>query len=274
MAAMRAVLETEDSIALAGAVSRARGRWGEAVLAPLLAVLDPAAEARVRAAAAAVDHSYRSPSPELVLARIAAGFDRAAAVSPDAGAALYSLGDPGLLAQATAEVVAWLRGHGLLRPGLRALEVGCGAGRFLRALAAEAEVVVGVEISSAMASEAARRLAGAPNAAVVSGSGRDLAFVADASIDLVLYADSFPYVVQAGGDLPLRLLRETARVLRAGGHAAVLNWSYRNDPDLDACERADLAGRCGFEERPCDPRPFLMWDATVAILRRRPRSAS
>ena len=266
LAAMRLVLQTSDKAALAKAVHDAEARWGAARLAPLVRRLDAAAQARVRAVASALDHSFSHPTPETVLVHLAEGFDRAAAVSPEAGVALYSLGDPALLAEVTAEVVDWLRAERLFQPGETVLEVGCGSGRFLQALAGEARAMVGVEISAGMASEAARRLAGASHVLVVRGSGAHLGFVADASLELVLYADSFPYLVQAGGDLPARMVGETARVLRPGGRAVMLNWSYRGDPALDRREAEALAGRHGLELRPCAPPAFRHWDASATVL--------
>ena len=265
---MRLVLQTADGAALAAAIGDAEGRWGEAKLAPLVRRLDPAAQARVRTVASALDHSFSHPAPEAVLARLAEGFDLAAAVSPEAGVALYSLGDPALLAEVTAEVVAWLRSERLFRPGDTVLEVGCGSGRYLEALADEAHAIIGVEISAGMAAEAARRLAGRSHVLVVRGSGAALAFVADASLDLVLYADSFPYVVQAGATLVARMLGETARVLRPGGRAVMLNWSYRGDPGLDLREAETLAGQNGLELRRGSPPSFRNWDASATVLAR------
>lgn len=267
LAAMRAVLATADPAALAAALERARTRWGEARIAPLAGRLDERAQARVRQVASALDHTYRHAEPAAVLARLAEGFDRAAAVSPEAGVALYSLGDPALLAAVTAEVAVWLRAEGLAAPGQAVLEVGCGSGRFLRALA-DARLRLGVEISHGMAAEAARGLAGADAAAVVRGSGGDLAFVRDGAFDLVLFADSFPYLVQAGGELPARMLAETARVLRPGGRAAVLNWSYRGDLELDRREAAALAAAAGLELTPTAPPGFSAWDASATVLAR------
>lgn len=275
MAAMRAVLESGDAAGLDAALAAARARWGPAALAPLLAHLGPEAAERVRRVAAAVDHAARDATPEAALARLAESFDRAAAVSPEAGAALYSLGDPQLLAAVTAEVAHWLRAERLLRPGDRLLEVGCGAGRHLRALAdgpAAASLALGVEISPAMAREAARRLADLPHVRVVQGSGQDLAFVADASIDLVLYADSFPYVVQAGGDLPARHLAECARVLRPGGRLCVLNWSYGGSRDEQVREARRLARRAGLANAPAQAPAFRGWDA-LALNFHRPAPA-
>lgn len=262
---MRAVLEGEDAAGLEAAVAAARARWGAAALAPLLARLGPEAAERVRRVAASVDHAARDATPEAALARLAAEFDRAAAVSPDAGVALYSLGDPDLLAAVTAEVADWLRAERLLRPGERLLEVGCGAGRHLRALAGggpvSASAALGVELSPAMAREAARRLYDLPHVRVVQGSGRDLAFVADAGVDLVLYADSFPYVVQAGGDLPARHLAEAARVLRPGGRLCVLNWSYGGDREADVRQAARLAADAGLTAAAPGAPAFRSWDA-------------
>jgi SAM-dependent methyltransferase len=268
LAAMRLTLATADEAALAHALERGRARHGAERLARLSERLGGAAQARVRQVAYALDHSYHDPVPERVLARLAAGFDQAAAVSADAGVALYSLGDPALLAEITAEVTAWLFAEHLARPGEALLEVGCGAGRFLQALGPQARLALGVEISRGMAAEAARRLQAMSHTTVVQSSGGDLRFISDSAIDLVLFADSFPYIVQAGGDLPRRMIAETARVLRPDGRAVVLNWSYRGDPDLDREEAEALASDCGLRLRVLAPPRFRTWDASATVLDR------
>jgi SAM-dependent methyltransferase len=268
MAAMQVVLATPDEAALSAALARAGTRHGSAVFAPLVERLDGAAQARVREVASALDHSFTDADPLAVLQRLAAGFDRAAAVSPEAGVALYSLGDPALLQETTAEVVDWLRAEGLARPGEALLEVGCGSGRFLAALAGQARLAIGVEISAAMAAEAASRLWSHRRVIVVRGSGVGLPFVRAGAIDLVLFADSFPYVVQAGGELPLRTVAEAARVLAPGGRAVMLNWSYRGDPARDRQDAESLAARCGLRLRPVAPPRFRTWDASATVLDR------
>ena len=262
MQAMRLLLESatldDARAAVAGDLALGPGER-----AALLAQLTPEAFAAVHGVAAAVDHTAEGVSAQEALARTAAAFDRAAAVSPEGSVALYSLGDPVRLAAATAEVVEWLRTEALLGRDRRVLEVGCGIGRFLTALAAEVELAIGLDLSAGMAAEAGRRLAGLPRALAARSSGRDLACIADRSVDLVLFADSFPYLVQAGHGLPERHLSESARVLRPGGRVVVLNWSYRGDADQDRAEAELLGGAAGLRLAAEPLRPFRLWDALV-----------
>jgi SAM-dependent methyltransferase len=171
-------------------------------------------------------------------------FDAAATLSPEGSVALYSLGDPGRLAMATAEVADWLRAEQLVGPEIRVLEIGCGIGRFVEALAAETALFVGLDVSPVMTAEAARRTEHLPRAAVVRTGGGDLAAFADDAFDLVLAIDSWPYIVNVG--LAETLARDVARVLRPGGTFSVLNWSYRGDPGEDRADAQAIADRLGW----------------------------
>ena len=230
----------------------------------LVPLLTRRAWATVRGVAAAVDHAHGGDG-EAAVDRLRRQFDAAARISPEAAAALYSLGDPARLAAAAAEVAGWLRDEGLHRAGGTVVEVGCGAGRFLQELAPDARWMLGVEISPVLAAEAALRTATLAAAAVVRGDGRGLGFVAEGSVDLVLYADSFPYVVQAGAGLPAQHLAEVARVLAPGGRAAVLNWSYRGDRRADEAEARALAGPARLELVAVTSDRFRSWDGTAYV---------
>jgi SAM-dependent methyltransferase len=113
------------------------------------------------------------------LAHWAGVFDRAVRVSPEGSVALYSLGDAALLRAATDEVVARLREWGLLGPHRAMLDLGCGIGRFVSALAPQMRFVVGADISHEMLRVARRRCAQCPNAALVRVGGGDLSMFAD-----------------------------------------------------------------------------------------------
>lgn len=234
-----------------------------------LAARHPDAPAAIRAVLEAVDHR---PDPgagaEAVMARLAAGFDRAVAVDPSISVALYSLGDEARLAETTAEVVGWLDGAGLVAGDRPVLEIGCGIGRFAPAVAARGLGYLGLDIAPGMVEKARSRTAGLPGVSFRVGSGHDLSAVPDGSVGLVLAVDSFPYLVQAGGEIPVRCIQECARVLAPGAPAVVLNWSYRGDLPGDVAEADALAGRVGLRLETAGARPFRGWDGAAFVLRK------
>ncbi len=221
-----------------------------------------------RMVAAGADHHEASTAEEGIAAARAM-FDRLVEVSPEASVAAYSLGDPGRLAAATAEVVEWLQAAGLLAGRPAVLDLGCGIGRFCAALAASAATVVGLEVSERMARVARGRLAGLDGVSVLLGSGRDLAPLRDGAFDLVLAVDVFPYLVAAAPSLAARHLAEAARVLRPDGSLVILNYSYRGF-DADRRDLAALSGPLGFDLLRCGKAGFRQWDGAAFELRRRP----
>ncbi len=198
--------------------------------------------------------------------RVAAFFDGAVAHSPEASVALYSLGDPAILALATAEIVDWLAGRGLLGPEHDVLDLGCGVGRVAMALAPRCRSVLGLDVSAGMVFEARRRC-DLPTVRFEVTSGRDLDGLAARSLDLILAADSFPYVIQGGAAVIDAHLAGAARALRDGGALAVLNWSYGREAAQDEAELAGLSARHGFSLA-LDGRPFRIWDGCAFVLRR------
>lgn len=216
-------------------------------------------------AATGADHDA---SGEDGLARIAAFFDRAVAHSPEASVALYSLGDPAILAQATTEIVAWLHASRLLHAEADLLDLGCGIGRIAAALAPVCRTVLGLDVSAGMVAEARRRNAALPNVRFNQTAGRDLDALPGGAFDLVLAVDSFPYMVQAGPDVVGRHVSGAARVLCPGGALAVLNFSYRGDRAADRADAAALAAAHGFALEQDGTAPFGVWDGTAFVLRR------
>lgn len=218
-------------------------------------------------AATAAEHNAFGATPEEGIGRIAAFFDRAVTASPEASVALYSLGDPAILAAATAEIVEWLEMQDLLRPDADVLDLGCGFGRVAAALAPRCRSVLGLDVSAGMIAEARRRFGGLSNVRFEQTGGQDLAALADGTIDLLLAIDSFPYLVQAGRAVVERHLADAVRVLRPGRALVILNLSYEGDGHDAGCA-ADWAGRFGLRLTIADQQPFRLWDGSAYVLLR------
>jgi len=208
-------------------------------------------------------------SPEASLAFHRQLFDTLVSVSEESSVALYSLGNPQILAAATDEIVAFLLERSLLTADTRVLDVGCGIGRLELALSARVFQITGIDLSPQMVAAARRRCAHLANVRCALSSGRDFAQFAPCSLELVLAVDSFPYVVQAGDALVDALFDEAKRVLVPDGHFLLLNFSYRDDLARDRAEVSALARRHGFTVELAGERPFALWDGAVFLLRAR-----
>ena len=228
----------------------------------------PQAWTLVRSVLDGVAHEPEGASPDEGLRSWAAVFDRLATTAPEAGVALYSLGSPALLAAATQEIVALMDRLELLASNRDVLDLGCGIGRLVVALSPRVRRVVGIDISARMVAEARLRCAALTNVRLVQGSGRDLAVLPDASVDTVLAADVFPYLVQVGDGLSSRHLQEFSRLLRPGGGALILNYSYRNDPEADRTEVARLSAEANLAVVLNGTRDLALWDAPTFLLRK------
>lgn len=189
-------------------------------------------------------------------------FDQAARLSPEAGVALYSLGRRDLLDAASGEIIQHLKSWDMVAADARMLEIGCGIGRLIPALALEAECVVGVDVSRAMLHQAASNCP-ATNALLVQVSGVDLAPFRDEAFHLVLAIDSFPYMVAAGAKIAATQLAEAARVLKPGGSLVVINYSYRGDDELDRRDIAASARENGLVVDLNGRRDFALWDGLI-----------
>jgi CelD/BcsL family acetyltransferase involved in cellulose biosynthesis len=193
-------------------------------------------------------------------------FDRLARDAPEAGVAIYSLGDPALLEAATAELSDFIAGT-IPLAGRDVLDFGCGIGRLAAALAGHGARVTGVDLSAEMIAQAERRAGGSARFLHVGPDGAGA--LGDGSFDLIVAADSFPYLVRAGADVLRRQLADFARLLRPGGDLLVFNWSYRGDLGRDAADAGRFGAEAGFDLLRSGDRPFRIWDGTAFHLRRR-----
>ncbi|MEK0084085.1 class I SAM-dependent methyltransferase [Benzoatithermus flavus] len=235
-------------------------------------LLEQHGEGSERAAAilAGADAAAGEPaSPEEGIERCRRLFDWAAGISPEASVALYSLGDPLLLAEATEEAVAHMERIGVVAPDRHVLDLGCGIGRFERALAGRVAAVTGIDVSAAMIAEARRRCAGLANVRLLQTSGRDLQPFGDAAFDAVIAVDSFPYLYRAGGRaLVAAHVRECHRVLREGGDLLLFNLSYAGDLRHERAEAQALADETGFGVLCNGTADLATWDGRAFHFRK------
>ncbi|MGE0101742.1 MAG: class I SAM-dependent methyltransferase [Blastocatellales bacterium] len=98
---------------------------------------------------------------------------------------------------------------------LSLLEIGCGAGRMTKHLAAIFGRVTGIDVSGEMIRQAAERLAGIDNVALHETSGVDFPMLPDQAFDLIISAYVFQHVPSA--DVIASNLRDAWRVLKPGG---------------------------------------------------------
>lgn len=200
-------------------------------------------------------------------------FDDLVQQSEEASVALYSLGNPALLKQASEEIVDVLDAWHTLRSDAVMLDIGCGIGRLEQLLSSRVAEIQGIDISPGMIEAARRRCAGLGNVRFNTSNGRDLSAFADNSFDLLLAVDSFPYLYGSGTALVEQHFGEAYRVLRSGGHFVVLNLSYRGDPEADRHDVDRLARNCGFDVIARGVRPFTLWDGLAFYMRRRGATA-
>jgi SAM-dependent methyltransferase len=200
------------------------------------------------------------------VAAISRQFDKAVALAPEASVALYSLGSVEILNRATDEIAMRLAEWGLLRPDLAVLDIGCGIGRIEQALASQVGRITAIDVSAGMIAEARRRCRDLANVRFEHCDGRNLtAYHAD-SFNLILAVDSFPYLVAADPEIAAQHLRDCARVLKPGGAAVILNFSYRNDDEADRRDVERLATGCGFKVERAGTRDFTLWDGRTFLL--------
>lgn len=273
---MQLLIETEDVDRVRAALSAMDQTLSVEQAATLneLFINNEAGCARIAAMLRAeVDSPRPARSVEEGIAFCERLFDWSVQQSEEASVALYSLGNPELLEKATAEIVAQLSDWGAVPPETTVVDIGCGIGRMLIALAPLVHRVIGIDVSAKMVEAASRRCANLPNVTLIKGDGRGLGGVENSSCDVALAVDSFPYLRQSGYELADAFFAESARVVKPGGELIILNYSYSEGDDADVAEVRELGERHGFEVLEAGTRPFEMWDG-VAFRFARLRSPS
>lgn len=269
MVVMELVQYTEDTAALARILPTLNGD-----AARLQALADHLADNEDGCRTIVTMIRQRLDSPDLAsdaeegIARCRKLFDASVAQSEESSVALYSLGNPELLAAATDEVIRVMDGWGVFKAGRDVLEVGCGIGRLMVPVSSRVRSVTGVDVSPGMVAAATRRLAELSNTSVLITDGQDLSAFGAGSMDLVYSVDTFPYLVLSGQTLVERHFDEVQRVLRPGGDFILFNYAY-------GCSRADansevhaLADRAQLQVVRSDESPFRIWNGTGWLLRK------
>jgi ubiquinone/menaquinone biosynthesis C-methylase UbiE len=164
-----------------------------------------------------------------------------------------------------------------VRPGQRALDVGCGTGYFARAIAAgvgSAGLVIGIDPSDSMVEYAKQKAASLRNCAFQVGAAEALPFPSD-HFDVVVSSLVMHHLPE---HLRLRALDEMRRVLRPGGGLLIaearnprygvlglLARTHGYDRMAQQVERLDvLAAAGGFGDiRIGDVPPWLRYVAAV-----------
>jgi SAM-dependent methyltransferase len=259
---MQLLIETEDFAATRAAVE------GIDELDSLLSANATGCERIASMLRADVDSAKPAASVDEGIAFCERLFDWSVQQSEEASVALYSLGNPELLERATAEIVAQLHSWGAVTDDTVLLDIGCGIGRLLSALAAEIHTAVGIDVSAEMVKAARRRCQPYANVTVIKGDGRGLDGLDDATFDIAVAVDSFPYLRQSGYGLVETFFAGAARVLKPRGRFVILNYSYSGDDEADAREVRGLAAAHGFELQVEGERPFRLWDGLAFLMRK------
>ena len=269
MVLMELVQHTEDTKALARALPTLAGEPARLrELARHLADNEAGCRTIVRMIRQRLDSPEVAGDAEEGIERCRKLFDASVAESEESSVALYSLGNPELLAAATDEVIGVMEEWGVL--GLRrdTLEVGCGIGRLMVPLSSRVRSAVGTDVSSGMISAATRRLEGFSNTSVRLTTGQNLSEFGSGSMDLVYSVDTFPYLVLSGQALVERHFREVQRVLRPGGDFVLFNYAYGRSRDDANGEVLALAHRAQLQVIRADESPFRIWNGVGWLMRR------
>ena len=254
---MQLLIETEDVASARAAVN------GVDELEQLIVANAEGCERIAAMLRADVDSPKPATSVEEGIAFCERLFDWSVQQSEEASVALYSLGNPRLLELATAEIVSQLRAWGAVTKDTVLLDIGCGIGRLLVALAPDVRSATGIDVSAEMVKRARQRCAPYSNVTVMKGDGRGLGELEDESFDVAIAVDSFPYLRQSGYPLVERFFAESARVLKRGGQLLILNYSYSEDEDANEKEVRSLAAAKGLDVLVAGARPFELWDGVA-----------
>ena len=269
MVVMELVQHTEDTTALARALPTLAGdpaRLRE--LARHLADNEAGCRTIVRMIRQRLDSPEVAGDAEEGIERCRKLFDASVAESEESSVALYSLGNPELLAAATVEVIGVLEEWGVLGLHRDALEVGCGIGRLMIPLSSRVRSVVGTDVSPGMIAAATRRLEGLSNTSVQLTTGQNLSEFGSGSMDIVYSVDAFPYLVLSGHALVERHFREVWRVLRPGGDFVLFNYAYgRSREDANDAVLA-LAHGAELQVIRANESPFRIWNGIGWLMRK------
>jgi len=144
-------------------------------------------------------------------------------------------------------------------PGeMRALEIGCGAGRVTKALARFFGEVHAVDVSGEMVRLAKRSLEEHANAFVYQNNGKDLAVVPDIPFDFAFSSIVFQHIPSR--EIIENYVSEVHRLLRPG---ALFKFQVQGGSEMDPTapddtwlgapfserQAIDMAFRCGFDPR-------------------------
>jgi SAM-dependent methyltransferase len=269
MVLMELVQYTEDTTALARALPTLAGdpaRLRE--LARHLADNEAGCRTIVRMIRQRLDSPEVAGDVEEGIERCRKLFDASVAESEESSVALYSLGNPELLAAATDEVIGVLEDWGVFGLHRDALEVGCGIGRLMVPLSSRVRSVVGTDVSPGMISAATRRLEGFSNTSVQLTTGQNLSEFGSESMDLVYSVDAFPYLVLSGQALVERHFREVRRVLRPGGDFVLFNYAYGRSREDANGEVLAFAHGAELQVILADESPFRIWNGIGWLMRK------
>ncbi len=147
--------------------------------------------------------------------------------------------------------------QGALRPGLRALELGCGTGVFLERVARSGAAIVGLDLSEDLLAKARLRMAAFPNVELALGNAEQLPYP-EASFDLV-YGSSVLHHLSLDA-----ALGEAYRVVRPGGRVVFAEPNAINPQLVLLFHVRGLRERFGVSP---DELAFSRWRAQRALAR-------